>query len=381
MMRRLSSGLLALVAGLAIVAGPATGCSSPQAPEEPAPAETSTSAPSGDFLYVASQSGPAVTVIDMSSREIIETIWLTELGYTPNAKPHHVAVEPDGLHWYVSLIVDGWILKFDRNNEIVGRAEFETPGMLALDPRGDVLYVGRSMAAVNPPQRIGVVTRADMEIEEYDVFFPRPHAIASDTGGGRLYTASLAVNQIASLAPEEDDLEVVNVPGDTHTFVQFAISPDGQTLVTGGQVSGQIMVFDLSDPSVPELTETVQVGGEPWHPVYSPDGRFVYFPQRTANSVAVIDAQSWELVASIEGEGIVEPHGSAISADGTVLWISGRNTKGIHGPRDASMRTTDLPGEPQPPGTVVAIDVRSREILAVLQVPAYAAGMATRPAR
>ena len=61
------------------------------------------------------------------------------------------------------------------------------------------------------------------------------------------------------------------------------------------------MVFEISDPRAPHLFTTFQIGGQPWHPTYSPDGRFVYFPQRTSNSVAVIDTSTWQVVATIEG--------------------------------------------------------------------------------
>ena len=369
---------IVLLAGIAFVAGSAAACGRSESGADPEPIAAAAAAAPTEYLYVTSQSGPAVSIIDMDAREVVETIWLTELGFTANAKPHHVAVAPDGETWYVSLIADGFVLKFNRDNELLGRAEYETPGLLALDPVEDVLYVGRSMAAVNPPHRIGVIQRSDMSIEEYDVFFPRPHAIAAGRGGGRLYTASLAVNQMASLSPEDDDLEVINIPGDTHTFVNFAISPDGGTMVAGGQVSGQVIVFDLADPTSPELTYTLHVGGEPWHPVYSPDGSLVYFPQRTANSVAVIDTGSWEVVATIEGDGLAEPHGAAISADGRTLWIAGRNTRNDYTGGHLK-RTSDLTSEdPLPAGTVVAIDTESHQIIDVLDVPAYAAGMATR---
>ena len=138
------------------------------------------------------------------------------------------------------------------------------------------------------------------------------------------------------------------------------------------------MVFDVTDPRTPELLTSFQIGGQPWHPVYSPDGRFVYFPQRTSNSVAVVDAETWEVVASIEGDGLAEPHGSAISADGRTLWISGRNTEAVY--RTTIERTSAMStaGEALPAGTVVAIDTETRQIVAVLEVPAYAAGISTR---
>ncbi len=320
-------------------------------------------------LYVASQSAAAVTVVDVASQEVVETIDLTQLGFTANSKPHHVAVEPDGSYFYVSLIADWRVLKFDRDNKLVGQAEFETPGMLAIDPVNDTLYVGRSMAAVSPPMRLGVLERSSMEIDEVDVFFPRPHAVAAAPEGGKVWTASLAENRIAALEPAEEVLELFDVPGNIHTFVQFAVSPDGKTLVAGGQMSGEILVWDVSDPLAPSLQKSFSIGGQPWHPVYSPDGSTVYFPQRTANAVAIVDTDSWEMVGQVTGGGLYEPHGSGLSADGRWLYVSGRNTAGEWG---------ETPEGGAPPGTLNIIDTETREVVKVLEVPAYAAGIGTR---
>ncbi len=318
------------------------------------------------LVYVASQDGAAVSVIDIETQELVATVDLTALGFSANCKPHHVAVEPDGSHWYVSLIADWRVLKFDRDNNLVGQAEFETPGMLSLGPAGRSLYVGRSMAAVSPPMRIGVIERDSMAIEEIDVFFARPHALMANPNGEVVYTASLAENRLATLEPTEEGLELLDVPGDTHTFVQFAISPDGNTMVTGGQISGEMMVFDISDAGNPRLQQRLDLGGQPWHPVYSPDGSVVYFPQRTANAVAVIDTASWQVASQISGGGLFEPHGSSISEDGRWLFVSGRNTAGEYGKFGV--------GE-KPPGTLNIIDTESRRVVKVLEVPAYAAGV------
>ena len=139
-------------------------------------------------------------------------------------------MEPDGSHWYVSAIAANQILKFDRNNNLVGRIDFVRPGLLALDSDGDNLYAGRSMAAVRPPQEIGVIRRSDMTFEEVGIFLPRPHALAVRHGEGTVYTASLAVNQIASFNPEDEAVELYELGGDRpHTLVGFAVSP-GRTM-------------------------------------------------------------------------------------------------------------------------------------------------------
>ena len=69
----------------------------------------------------------------MDIDEVVHTIDLQALGFAAMAKPHHIAVEPDGSHWYVSLIAANAVLKFNRDNELVGRLEFERPGLRAID--------------------------------------------------------------------------------------------------------------------------------------------------------------------------------------------------------------------------------------------------------
>ncbi len=320
------------------------------------------SASQADRVYVVSQEGVSVGVLDAATGELLEEVDLTAMGYTPTAKAHHVAVEPDGSYYYVSLIADGWVLKLNRDNEVVARAEFETPGLLALDPTSDLLYVGRSMAAVNPPQRVGILNRTTMEMEEVDVFFPRPHALAVDPMGDRVFTASLAENRMAYGPLGAMEVDLMDVAGPLQTLVQFAVSPDGRWLAGTGQMTGQLLVWDLTG-EVPELAHTLDLGGQPWHPSFTPDGEELWVPRRTADAVSVVDSRSWTVAAELEHPALAEPHGSAVSPDGSRVFVAGRNTTGAYG----------VPGNP---GTVVVFDRNSRAVLHVAEVGPYAAGMA-----
>lgn len=315
-------------------------------------------------LYVASQEAMSVSVFDMASGSLVETVDLTALGFSATGKAHHVAVEPDGSFWYVSLIAEGVVLKFDRANALVGRAEFETPGMLALDPGSDLLYVGRSMAAVSPPQRIGMIRRSTMELEEVDVFFPRPHALTLDPVGDRVFTASLGESRLAYAPIGAEEVDLASFPGHHHMIVQFAVSPDGRWMVGGGQMSGELLVWDLSG-GAPEVVRTVDVGGQPWHPSFTPDGTELWVPNQAANTVTVLRTADWSVVEVIAHPGLAEPHGSAVSHDGRTVFVSGRNTRGTWGQGN--------------PGTVVVIDRATRTVREVVDVGAYAAGMAAPP--
>ncbi|MGH7446871.1 MAG: YncE family protein, partial [Longimicrobiales bacterium] len=56
----------------------------------------------GELLYVCNQDDATVSIIDMATNRVIRTVDLQRLGFSATAKPHHVAVEPDGSYWYVT---------------------------------------------------------------------------------------------------------------------------------------------------------------------------------------------------------------------------------------------------------------------------------------
>ena len=332
------------------------------------------------LLYVANQSAALISVIDMESNQVIRTVDLQQYGLPPNASPHHIAVEPDGSHWYVSAIAANQILKFDRDNELVDRIDFERPGLLALDSEGENLYVGRSMAAVSPPQAIGVIRRSDMTLDEVGVFLPRPHAMAVRPGTGTVYIASLAVNQIASFYPDDETVELDELEGDRqHTLVEFAVSPDGRWMVGTTELTATVFVFDLDLAPAMTPVDTIMVNASPWHPVFTPDGRWVYVGNNRGNTVNVIDMRTRTLTKVIEGNGLAQPHGAAVSPDGRFAYISSRNLEMSEDQSRAGHVYTpryDL-GDNARAGTVVVIDTESQEIVKVIEIEGYGAGLGT----
>jgi len=338
------------------------------------------------YLYVTNQNGASVSVIDLRARGVVARVDLQAFGFGPNAKPHDVAVEPDGSFWYVTLIGENRVLKLDRENRLVGQVEMEVPGLAIVHPTEDLLLVGRSMTAVNPPASVAVIRRSDMKLlDEVEVLFPRPHGLTVRPMGGLAYAASLAENRIAVIDPLSGDVELIEVPGPEpaahaahadptaahamgpHTLVEFAMAPDGRTMVTGGELSGDLLVFDLADHSTPRLVTTISVGGSPWHPAFAPDGRTVWVPLHRDNAVVVVDASTWQVVARIEGRGLAQPHQVVASPDGATVFVSNNNTGGEY-----------VPEGPDPKaGTVVVIDARTRAIVEVLEVGPNATGMDT----
>ncbi|MGQ0816156.1 MAG: YncE family protein [Gemmatimonadota bacterium] len=338
-----------------------------------------TRAPSPALLYVCNQSDATVTLIDTKTNEIIRTVDLKQLGFSANAKPHHIQVEPDGSFWYVTLIGENRIVKIDRNDRVAGAATFETPGMMALDPGSDLLFVGRSMTAVNPPKRIGAVKRSDMSIEEIDVLLPRPHALVIDAADRTVYTGSLAANQIAAVDVVTQRVEVSNVAGPPHSLMQYALSPDGTTLVAAGELSAQLLFFDVTDRMQPKLVRSLAVAAQPFDPVYTRDGRYVVLGNKAANTITIVDTRTHELKL-LRGPGIAQPHATATSGDGRWIYVSNNNLNQPAGAHDMHAGHAS-PGQPAGQGTIVVIDAKTLEIAKIIEVGRNATGVAVPPRR
>jgi DNA-binding beta-propeller fold protein YncE len=110
----------------------------------------------------------------------------------------------------------------------------------------------------------------------------------------------------------------------------------------------------------------------PWHPVFGPEG-LLFVPNKRMNAVAVVDVSLPEVVSLVSGNGLSQPHGSAVSSDGRYVYVSNNNMNMGYKPR------YDL-GDNHMIGTVVVIDAAAREIFKVLEVENGATGVGAVPA-
>lgn len=362
------------IASLTAAACAAVACAGGYAPAgAPAPTEARK-------VYVVNQTGASITVVDEASQAIDTVLNLVSLGFSATAKPHHIAVEPDGSAWYVSLIGDGRVLKFDRANRVVGQVRMETPGLLAIDPVHDTLYVGRSMTAVNPPKSLGVITRRNFAlVDEQEVVLPRPHALVVSHDGKWVHTASLAENRIASIETTTGRVTLSTIAGSPRSLVQFTISPDGHSMVTGGELSNTLLSYDLAQgPPLVPVGET-PVGGKPWDGVFSPDGRRVYVTLLADNAVAEVETGTGRVVRRFI-ERLAQPDGMIISRDGRYLFVANRNTGGAR-PGMSGHDMHGMEGQPTDAGWLAIIEVATGKTVKTLMLGSSPTGMGAAGAR
>jgi DNA-binding beta-propeller fold protein YncE len=162
--------------------------------------------------------------------------------------------------------------------------------------------------------------------------------------------------------------------------MQFALSPDGSKLAASGELSHELLLFDVSDRMQPKLLRSWTVEAQPFDPVFTPDGRYVVLGNKAANAISVIDLEKLD-IAVLRGAGIAQPHGTAVSPDGKWIYVSNNNLTVPAGsgqdPHAAHMGT----GQPAGAGTIVVLDAHTRKIAKVIEVGHNASGIAVRAAR
>jgi YVTN family beta-propeller protein len=98
-------------------------------------------------------------------------------------------------------------------------------------------------------------------------------------------------------------------------------SPDGRTAVAACEFDGQLLLIDMTNGQE-KVLQQLKVGGMPQDVKLSPDGTVYYVADMQVNGVHVIDAASFrELEVIKTGKGA---HGLYPSRDGTKLYVSNR---------------------------------------------------------
>jgi YVTN family beta-propeller protein len=328
-------------------------------------------------LYVCNQDAGMVSVIDTDAKVVIRNIKFPDLGYSTSTKPHDVAIEPNGQYWYVTLIGDGKVLKFDRDNNLIADADFESAGLLAIHPTKDLLYVGHTLSIPTVPNNIGAITRSTMNLVSVPLIYDRPHAFIADHIGRYVYTASLTQNRYGIIDTDINPTELAAVIpfNGLHTLVQMNISPNDQEIYISSQLKQQLLVLDSSNPTNLNVVDSIIVGQHPWHPKFTPDGTRVYVGNNVSHTVSVVNTITRTEVTTIGvgdgSDGLAEPHGLVFTTDGQSVYVTNRN-RNI--PAEYLPRY-DL-GDNANAGTVVIINTSTNSIEKVLELEELPSGVA-----
>lgn len=372
-------------------------------------------------LYAAEQGQNSVALLDMERMRVIRRVYFDDLG-VPSGQygPHHMTFEPDGSAWFVSLVNGGAdsrgrILKLstsltmDPSDPAYLLAEsppFTTPGMLALDPHSNRLYVGRSTLSDEGTSNLGVFDRAAMVPIGEVVTFDRPHALAITPDGQYVLTAALFGNVAATVRTSDLEVQLFPLEGPARELIHFsageahhgaaAHAGHGDHAHSGAgpqhlaeatltsRTTDEVLFFNVGEDGTLTPTGSAPAGNGPYHAHAGHDGGTLLIPNWVGNAVTLLDVETREIrtIENPPGGPLARPHSPAPGMDGTVFFVTSSNRPpGVmwsptH--RFLSGSPGDADRQPLPDeafGNVAAFDAETGALVKTIQLGTYPSGL------
>jgi YVTN family beta-propeller protein len=298
---------LAAVAAVSLSAGSAKGGKGGKSASSPAAATTTTTTPSGP---------PPEGLAAPAS-------------YAPGVPPNH---DPDNLYYYdganmLSPAVAGepariYVPNTNSNSvSVIDPATYKViqtirVGMLPqhVTPSWDLktLWVendnGNSLTPIDP--RTGAAGAAVPVEDPYNLYFT--------PDGTRAVVMAEALRRMDFRDAKTMALEK-SLPVPCNGLNHLDFSPDGRTAVASCEFDGQLLLIDMVNETV---LQSINVGGMPQDVKLSPDATVYYVADMKLNGVHVIDAATFRQLAFVKtGKGA---HGLYPSRDATKLYVSNR---------------------------------------------------------
>jgi YVTN family beta-propeller protein len=113
----------------------------------------------------------------------------------------------------------------------------------------------------------------------------------------------------------------IHLPGEMPMPQDIKISPDGQTWYVADMQTSGVWILDGDKFTMPTFMPT----GDGAHGLYpSRDSKYLYVANRGEGSISVISFATRKVVKKWQLPGRASPDMGGVSADGKVLWLSGR---------------------------------------------------------
>lgn len=338
-------------------------------------------------VYVTNQADDEVAVIDIESQLLMRMVPVGALdnASTPPEAPHNITLDPQGLYYYINLIVANEIWKFrvldDGFVAKLSLGSLRSPAQIAITPDGNTGFVS-NFDLTGTHRGVQVFDTQSMQLTGSitDQRIRAVHGAQLSRDGLHLWTANeqsdnIAIIDIAARSVVEVikvDPTVPDLPLGPPRFgpYQMVFSPDGATAYVTCRTSHEVRVIDTQTRG---LMKVIPVGTSPLILDITPDGRFVYVANRgtgasPSRSVSVIRTSDNTELMRIQDVG-VEPHGVAVTRDGAYVYVACEN---VNSPDDPHHPVEGL----KTPGIVAVIEVATNRVVRRIEVGAFAAGIA-----
>jgi YVTN family beta-propeller protein len=343
----------------------------------------------GGRLYFTSQFVDMVGVIDLSTGLIARYVSAgNPLPITQaTLSPHLVQIDDQGKYYYVTLINDTRLRKYDAaTHRLLGEAVVGTsPAHVVVTPDGQDAYVTNFNSTVGRVYHVKTATMTVANVISVPgVFMLGTHGARISQDGRYLYVTATASDNVTVIQTSNDSLitqiRVVNdgqIVSGMYVPYQVAVRNDDSLLFvtlscpTLG-IPGAVSIIRRSGDQF-TLEDTVRVGRRPLQCEVTPDGRYLYVANQVSGSVSVLDAHTGAVVTTIANVG-TQPHGVDISQDSRTVFVTLENQGGVDPPHHPTVGGKS-------PGFIAFIDVATQQVYRRVEVGGFAAGICVYPGR
>ncbi|MEO8666848.1 MAG: beta-propeller fold lactonase family protein [Ignavibacteria bacterium] len=341
-----------------------------------------TTVPNSDKAFITNQAADLVAVVQPEAKRVVRLIPVG--GRTQLDAPHYIELSPDNNYFYISLIQEGYIEKYDANTYAqVGRmAAGQSPAHIIISPDGHTGYVTNfeSSGSVTTTTKFNAdnMTITDIFTE------PRmkgPHGMALTNDGSVLYVTSEIgeyIFKINTATFYNSDTTYTKSPLDpsvppsgngTGNFrpYQVLLSPDETLLYVSLRGANQVRIYNASDLS---QINSIALGDNsfPLLMKITDNGQYLFVCNRNNNSVSVINCQTQTIASTIPDVGI-QPHGVDFTTDGQYAIIACETQSGFDGHHPTVGSTK--------PGTTRLIQISNLSLLPDrIEMASFPAGIA-----
>lgn len=248
-----------------------------------------------DRIFVSNERGNTVTVIDGTSWDV-----LTE--FQAGLRPRGITVSPDGTKLYVCASDDNLVRVFDTQTyaELHTLPSGPDPELFVLEPNGRRLYIAN--------EDDNLVTVVDTETHEVLAEVPvgvEPEGMAISPNSAFVVNTSETTNMAHFIDTETNAIKYNMLVDSRPRYAEY--TSDGKRLFVTAEIGGTVSVFDIAEDGSPTEVSKIRFevpGVQPeWlQPVgakVTSDGKWLFVALGPSNRVAVVDAQTLEVVKYI----------------------------------------------------------------------------------